>query len=118
MGEFLLVTAGCCGFIALATWPQVAQPYAVSDPGDPLFSVWRLMWVTHEFVRNPLNIFNGNQFYPEPRTLTFSDPVLTPALLFAPAPRAGPAPARRLQHRVPVGRGVLRRRACTTWPGH
>ena len=84
IGEFLLVTAGCCGFVALATWPQVAQPYSVSDPGDPVFSVWRLMWLTREFVRNPLNIFNGNQFYPEPRTLTFSDPVLTPALLFAP----------------------------------
>ena len=89
IGEFLLVTAGCCGFIALATWPQVAQPYAVSDPGDPLFSVWRLMWVTHEFARNPFNIFNGNQFYPEPRTLTFSDPVLTPALLFAPLEAIG-----------------------------
>jgi hypothetical protein len=89
VGELLLVTAGCCGFIALATWPQVAQPYAVSDPGDPLFSVWRLMWVTHEFVRNPLNIFNGNQFYPEPRTLTFSDPVLTPAILFAPLEAIG-----------------------------
>ena len=84
VGEFLLVTAGCSAFMALATWPQVVQPYAVSDMGDPLFSVWRLMWVTHEFVRNPLNIFNANQFYPEPRTLTFSDPVLTPALLFAP----------------------------------
>ena len=45
--EFALVTLGCCGFVAIATWPQVAQPYAVSDPGDPLFSVWRLMWVTH-----------------------------------------------------------------------
>ena len=89
MGEFLLVTAGCCGFIALATWPQVAQPYAVSDPGDPLFSVWRLMWVTREFGRNPFNIFNGNQFHPEPRTLTFSDPVLTPALLFAPLEAIG-----------------------------
>jgi hypothetical protein len=84
VGEFVVVVAGCCVFIAIATWPQVAQPYAVSDMGDPLFSVWRLMWVTHEFVRNPLNIFNGNQFYPEPRTLTYSDPVLTPALLFAP----------------------------------
>jgi hypothetical protein len=89
LGEFLLVTAGCCGFIALATWPQVIQPYAVSDMGDPLFSVWRLMWLTHEFVRNPFNIFNGNQFYPEPRTLTFSDPVLTPALLFAPLQAIG-----------------------------
>jgi hypothetical protein len=84
VGEFLLVTAGCSAFVALATWPQAAQPYAVSDMGDPLFSVWRLMWLTHEFVRDPLNLFNGNQFYPEPRTLTFSDPVLTPALLFAP----------------------------------
>ena len=84
IGEFVLVTAGCCGCMAIATWPQVAQPYAVSDMGDPLFSVWRLMWVTHEFVRNPFNIFNGNQFYPEPRTLTFSDPNLMPALLFAP----------------------------------
>ena len=84
VGEFLLVTAGCSLFIAIATWPQVAQLYSVSDPGDPLFSVWRLMWVTHEFTRNPLNIFNGNQFHPEPRTLTYSDPVLMPALLFAP----------------------------------
>jgi hypothetical protein len=84
VGEFLFVTAGCCLFMAVATWPQAAQLYAVSDPGDPLFSVWRLMWVTHEFTRNPLNIFNGNQFYPEPRTLTYSDPVLAPALLFAP----------------------------------
>ena len=89
VAEFALVTLGCCGFMAIATWPQVAQPYAVSDPGDPLFSVWRLMWVTHEFVRNPLNIFNANQFYPEPRTLTFSDPVLTPALLFAPLEAIG-----------------------------
>ena len=89
VGEFLLVAAGCSAFMALATWPQVAQPYAVSDMGDPLFSVWRLMWLTHEFVRNPLNIFNANQFYPEPRTLTFSDPVLTPALLFAPLQAIG-----------------------------
>lgn len=83
IGEFLLLTAGFSAFVAVATWPQVAQPYAVSDLGDPLFSIWRLMWITHEFPRNPLNIFNGNQFYPEPRTLTFSDPVLAPSLLFA-----------------------------------
>ena len=89
IGEFLLVMAGCCGLVALATWPQVAQPFAVSDPGDPLFSVWRLMWLTREFGRNPFNIFNGNQLYPEPRTLTFSDPVLTPAMLFAPLEAIG-----------------------------
>jgi hypothetical protein len=89
IGEFLLLTAGFSAFVAVATWPQVAQPYAVSDMGDPLFSIWRLMWITHEFPRDPLNIFNGNQFYPEPRTLTFSDPVLAPALLFAALKAAG-----------------------------
>jgi hypothetical protein len=83
IGEFLLLTAGFSALIAIATWPQVAQPYALSDLGDPLFSIWRLMWITHEFPRDPLNIFNGNQLYPEPRTLTFSDPVLTPSVLFA-----------------------------------
>ena len=116
IGEFLLVTIGCCGFIALATWPQVAQPYAVSDPGDPLFSVWRLMWVTHEFVRNPFNIFNGNQFYPEPRTLTFSDG-LDARTSVRRARGSRTAPAGRLQHRVPVGRRFLRRRHLLPCPG-
>jgi hypothetical protein len=88
-GEFLLVTAGCAVFVAIATWPQVAQPYAVSDIGDPLFSIWRLMWVTHEFARDPLNLFNANQLYPEPRTLTFSDPVIAPSVLFGVLTAAG-----------------------------
>jgi hypothetical protein len=79
-----LLTAGYTVLVAFATWPQVAQMYSVSDFGDPLFSIWRLMWITHEFPRDPLNIFNTNQLYPEPRTLTFSDPVFAPALLFAP----------------------------------
>jgi hypothetical protein len=38
--------------VAIATWPQVASAYAVSDPAIRS-SRMRLMWVTHEFVRNP-----------------------------------------------------------------
>ncbi|HEY0876718.1 MAG TPA: hypothetical protein VGD94_24800, partial [Vicinamibacterales bacterium] len=82
--ELTLLTLSYAVLVAIATWPIAVQPYAVSDMGDPLFSIWRLMWITHEFPQNPLNIFNGNQMYPEPRTLTFSDPVLAPTLLFAP----------------------------------
>ena len=82
--ELLLLTLSYSVLVAIATWPMVAQPYAVSDMGDPLFSIWRLMWITHEFPQNPLNVFNTNQMYPELRTLTFSDPVLAPAVLFAP----------------------------------
>jgi hypothetical protein len=82
--DLLLVTAGMSVFVAIASWPMVAQPYAVSDMGDPLFSIWRLMWIVHELPRHPLNLFNGNQMYPELRTLSFSDPTLAPTLLFAP----------------------------------
>lgn len=82
--ELALLTFSYSVLVAVATWPMVAQPYAVSDMGDPLFSIWRLMWITQELPNNPLNVFNGNQMYPEPRTLTFSDPVLGPSLLFAP----------------------------------
>ena len=84
LGELLMLTAGFSMLVAIATWPQVAQPYNVSDMGDPIFSIWRLMWIVREFPRDPLNVFNGNQFYPELRTLSFSDPVLAPSGLFAP----------------------------------
>jgi hypothetical protein len=80
--ELGLITLGCSLAMVIATWPQAVQPYAVSDLGDPLFSIWRLMWLSTEFPRNPLNVFNANQFHPEPRTLTFSDPTLTPSILF------------------------------------
>ena len=87
--ELALITLSFSALVAVASWPMVAQPYAVSDMGDPLFSIWRLMWVQHEFWRNPLNLFNANQMYPAPRTLTFSDPVLASALLFAPLQALG-----------------------------
>jgi hypothetical protein len=84
IGGLLLLTAAFALLVGISTWPQVAELYRISDKGDPLFSIWRMSWLSHEFLRHPLNIFNGNQFYPEPRTMTYSDPVLYPALLFAP----------------------------------
>ncbi|HKT81382.1 MAG TPA: glycosyltransferase family 39 protein [Vicinamibacterales bacterium] len=83
-GGVLLLVIGYSVLVAIATWPQAAELHNVSDKGDPLFSIWRLMWLLHEFPRHPLNIFNANEFYPEPRTLTYSDPVLFPAVLAAP----------------------------------
>lgn len=71
---------------AVMTYPQVKfLGTAVSlDHGDPLFSTWRLSWVAHQLIRDPLNLFNANIFHPEPRTLAFSDAMLVPALLAAP----------------------------------
>jgi hypothetical protein len=63
---------------------QVLRPLTVPDPGDPLFSVWRLAWVAHQLPRDPARLFDGNMFHPEPRTLAYSDVMLVPALLVAP----------------------------------
>lgn len=77
------------GLTVFATWPQAIEMHSVSDLGDPLFSIWRLNWVAHALFTDPMNLFNGNIFYPEPRTLTYSDAMLVPALLHMPLRGAG-----------------------------
>ncbi len=66
------------------TWPQARDLRAVPDPGDPLFSTWRLAWIAHQLPRDPLHLFDANAFYPERATLAYSDGVLLPALVSAP----------------------------------
>jgi hypothetical protein len=71
---------------AIMTYPQVRQmgdAVAVNE-GDALFSTWRLAWVAHQLPRDPWHLFDANIFYPEPRTLAFSDSMLVPGLMAAP----------------------------------
>jgi len=70
--------------VAALTYPQVVELDSVPDLGDPLLSVWRLGWVAHQLVRDPLHLFDGNMFYPERLTLTYSDSHIVPALAGAP----------------------------------
>jgi len=83
-GEWLWVPALFLAFTALMTWQQLAAPYSVGDTGDPLFSIWRLSWVAHQLPRDPLRLFDANIFYPELRTLAYSDAMLATALMAAP----------------------------------
>jgi hypothetical protein len=69
---------------ALMVPDYVRHPFSVPDHGDPLFSIWRLAWVAHQLPRDPLHLFDGNIFYPDVRTLAFSDAMLVPALAAAP----------------------------------
>ena len=68
------------------TYPQVRHlDTGVSpDIGDPLFSTWRISWVAHQIVRDPLHLFDGNIFHPTRYTLAFSDAALVPALTVVP----------------------------------
>jgi hypothetical protein len=55
------------------------------DLGDPLFSMWRLGWIAHQLPRDPLHLFDANIFYPARHTLAYSDPLLLPGVVAAPA---------------------------------
>lgn len=72
------------------TWPQAAHMSThVANSDDPLLSIWRISWIAHALPQRPLDLFNGNIFYPEPRTLAYSDSVLLQGLFAAPLIWAG-----------------------------
>ena len=82
--EVLLVTLALAAAIGVVLYEQVIDLEAVPDLGDPLFSMWRMGWVTHQIVADPRHLFDANIFHPEPGTLTYSDAMLLPALTAAP----------------------------------
>ncbi len=77
-------TAGLLVMGAFLLQEQWRQPFSVPDLGDPLFSMWRMGWVTHQIFSDPRHLFDGNIFHPEPLTLTYSDSMILPSLTAAP----------------------------------
>jgi hypothetical protein len=57
----------------------------VPDLGDPLYSIWRLGWVAHQWPLDPAHLLDANIFHPAVRTLAFSDTMLLPTLIAVPA---------------------------------
>src|SRR5580765_5007057 len=82
--QFALLLLGFSALTIALTWPQIVRLDSVADLGDPLFSIWRIAWISHQLPRHPLALFDTNQFYPEPLTLTYSDSLVVPALMSAP----------------------------------
>ena len=81
--------------LALAhTWPLVTAPATLSrtDSADGLLNQWILGWVAHALVTQPLSLFDANIFFPEPRTLAFSEHLAVPALFSAPIFWVGGSP--------------------------
>ena len=83
-------------FVALTvamTWPQATRlSTQVYDSDDPLLSIWRISWIAHILPESPVNLLNGNIFYPEKRTLAYTDSVLLEGLAGAPLIWAGVSP--------------------------
>jgi hypothetical protein len=68
------------------TWPLASAPATLGrvDNADTALNAWIVAWVGHQIVRDPLHLFDANIFYPEPRTLAFSEIMLPQALMGAP----------------------------------
>jgi hypothetical protein len=69
--------------------PHLLDLRQVPDPGDPLFSAWRIGRLAHQLVNDPRHLFDGNQFHPLPLTLTYSDATFLQGLIGAPFVLAG-----------------------------
>jgi hypothetical protein len=82
--ELALAALGISAVGAVLLYPQLRAMYSVPDLGDPLFSIWRMSWAWRQLRGDPRSLFDGNIFYPEPLTLTYSDAMLLPSLTAAP----------------------------------
>ena len=109
--ETLIVTLAFVVLTAIMTWPHVTV-LSTQNVGhqDIYFNLWRLRWIAHALLEQPLNLFDGNIFHPEPLTLTYSDAILVEGLAAAPlfAYRMRPR-TRRPRFRAPSPRPAAAR---------
>src|SRR3954470_14731695 len=84
----------CVVLAVLHTWPLVLHPgrYSRNDNADTQLNEWILAWIAHQLPRAPLQLFEGNIFYPAHDVLAFSEPLIVPALMGAPLAWTGSSP--------------------------
>ena len=91
---------------AVMTWPQVANlGTRAADHQDVYFNMWRFGWTAHALVTAPQRLLDGNIFYPEHRTLTFSDAMPVESAVAAPMLWAGVRPV--LVHNLMLLAGIV-----------
>jgi hypothetical protein len=89
----LVVAALFTAVWAVVTWPQPRVLATEAFPhADVYFNMWRLEWLAHAAVHAPAHLLDGNIFYPEARTLTYSDAVPVEGVFAAPFIWAGLRP--------------------------
>ena len=93
-GVQLLVVLGFFALLTVAmTWPQTLYLSSRATPHqDVYFNMWRLRWFAHALVTPSAHLFDANIFYPEPRTLAYSDAMLVEGAVAAPLVWAGMTP--------------------------
>ena len=76
------ISALFIGLTTAMTWPMSLHLVARSvDHFDIFFNLWRLRWIHHALTTAPLQLFHGNQFFPERLVLSYSDAVLVEGVI-------------------------------------
>jgi hypothetical protein len=83
--------AGHAFVVALMSWPLVTDlgGLGVLDRPDGRLNAWILAWDAHALAHTPARLFQAPIFHPLPDTLAFSENLLLPAILAAPAQALG-----------------------------
>jgi len=84
-----------CTLLAVAhTWPMASAPHRYSriDNADYVLNAWAISWVAHQVVADPLHLFDGNIFWPERRTLAYSEAMIVQGLMAMPVRLLGGSP--------------------------
>lgn len=78
----------------LHTWPLASSPgqLSLNHNADTQQGAWTLAWIARTLPTDPLNLFNGNIFAPEPNTLAYSEPMIVPAIAVMPLLWLGASP--------------------------
>ena len=76
-------------FLALAilhTWPLASAPHRLSlnHNADAQLNAWIVSWIAHVVPTDPTHFWQGNIFQPGEAALTFSEPLIVPAIIGAP----------------------------------
>ena len=73
------------------TWPLASGlgTWSRMDNADTALNAWILSWVAHQLSAAPLHLFDANIFYPEPRSLAFSEHMVVQGVMGIPLFAAG-----------------------------
>src|SRR5580765_2138017 len=80
---------------AIATYPIVRAPGSLAffTHADAQLNLWILAWDAHALSHHGAHLFDANIFFPEPRTLAYSETLLGYLPIFGPILWLGGSPA-------------------------
>jgi len=82
IGTLVIVAVLYAGICAALLHPYFFHPATtVNGDNDVLLNIWIMQWTFHQLFHDPLHLFDGNIFYPNERSLAYSEVLFPNALV-------------------------------------